>query len=36
MEPDNSIRRLMLFLLTGSMILILNVFLVISGNAHAF
>lgn len=36
MEPDYSIRRLMLFLFSGSMVLILNILLVISGNAQAF
>ena len=36
MEHDNSVRRLMLLLLTAGMIVILNMLLVVSGEANEF
>jgi len=36
MDSENAIRRLMLFLLSAGLILILNVIVVIFGNAHEF
>ena len=36
MDSENAIRRLMLFLLSAGLILMLNVIVVISGNAHEY
>ena len=36
MDSENAIRRLMLFLLSAGLMLVLNVIVVISGNAHEF
>ena len=36
MESENAILRLMLFLLSAGLVLMLNVIFVISGNAHEF